>query len=143
MPGEEEEEHESLFGLSRGVGAGRQCAKWGSSSTGYRQLRRRAGTHQVDELRETEPHPDGDGVRVVLHGADEAVVGAEEVVVEPLGVRVGVARGRHHAHHHPRHNPSQGWAEGVGTTLGVWAEGTAGHDSVTWLARRRTGGKQH
>lgn len=66
-----------------------------------------AETHHIDELGELETQLDGESVGVVSDGPDESVVGAEEVVVEPLSVRIGVAGrcqyGRPcYYHHHPR-----------------------------------------
>lgn len=73
------------------------CPRW--------HERGREDTYQVDELGESELHPDGDLVGVILDGSDEAIVGGEEIIVESLGVWVGMARGRQHAHHHPRYDP--------------------------------------
>ena len=42
----------------------------------------------VDQLGELEPQLDGQLLRVVGHGPDEAVVVAQQVVVQPLGVGV-------------------------------------------------------
>jgi hypothetical protein len=45
-------------------------------------------THQVNKLGELEPHLDGDLIRVVGHRPDQPVVVAQQVVVQPLGVRI-------------------------------------------------------
>lgn len=45
-------------------------------------------TYHIDELRESQSHLDGQPVRVVSHGPDEAVVIGEEIVVQSLSVRV-------------------------------------------------------
>lgn len=101
------------------------------------------GTHQVDELREPEFHPDGNFVGVVLDGPDESVVRAEQVIVQALGVRIRQARGRQHGHRQPRQHPARGGAgrQGVGTAGG--GRGSSGHGRVTWVARRRTLYQRH
>lgn len=53
----------------------------------------RAWTYHIDELRELKAELDGESVRVVADRPDEAVIGAKEVVIEALGIRVGLAGG--------------------------------------------------
>lgn len=69
--------------------------------------RERGGmTYQIDELGEFELDADREDVRIVHHGPDDLVVIGEEVVVEPLRVRIPSARRMHHhseeqeSHHH-------------------------------------------
>ena len=50
-------------------------------------------THHIDQLGELELELDGDGVRDVHDGPDELVVGGEQVIKQPLGIRV--TRGVH------------------------------------------------
>ena len=45
-------------------------------------------THHIDQLGELELELDGDGVRDVHDGPDELVVGGEQVIKQPLGIRV-------------------------------------------------------
>lgn len=45
-------------------------------------------TYQLDELRQPETELNQHGVGVVTDGPDQPVVVAEQVVVQPLGVRV-------------------------------------------------------
>lgn len=51
-------------------------------------------TYHVNKLGKSQAHFHGETVRVVAHGPDESVVVREEIVVEPLCVRVGDARRR-------------------------------------------------
>ena len=44
----------------------------------------------VNELGELEAEPDGEGLGEVGHGSDEAVVVVQQVIIQPLGVRVGL-----------------------------------------------------
>ena len=50
-------------------------------------------THHINQLWELELELDGDGVRDVHDGSDELVVGGEQVIKQPLGIRV--TRGVH------------------------------------------------
>jgi len=50
-------------------------------------------THHIDQLGEAQTHLDGQAVRVVAHGSDEAIVVAQQVVVESLCIWVGQAAG--------------------------------------------------
>lgn len=56
--------------------------------------RRTRGTYQLDQLRQPEPELYQHGVGVVADGPDEPIVVAEQVVVQPFGVRVAQATGR-------------------------------------------------
>ena len=54
---------------------------------------KRSNAHQVHQLRKFESHLDSDLVCVVGHGSDQSVVVAQQVVVESLGVGVGLDQG--------------------------------------------------
>ena len=45
-------------------------------------------SYHVNELRELEFNLDGDGVGDVLDGPDQLVVAGQDLVIQPLGVRV-------------------------------------------------------
>ena len=45
-------------------------------------------THHINKLGELELELDGDGVGDVHDGPDELVVGGEQVIKQPLGIRV-------------------------------------------------------
>ena len=49
--------------------------------------------HHINQLGELQLELDGDGVRDVHDGPDELVVGGEQVIKQPLGIRV--TRGVH------------------------------------------------
>ena len=44
----------------------------------------------IDQLREFQPEPDSEGLCEVGHRSDEAVVVMEEVIIQPLGVRIAL-----------------------------------------------------
>lgn len=50
-------------------------------------------TYHIDQLREPQTHLDRQTIGVVAHGSNEAIVVAQQVVVEALGIRVGQAAG--------------------------------------------------
>lgn len=49
------------------------------------------GTHQINKLRQSKSQFDKYSVVIVGDRSDETIVGAEQVIIQPLGVRVSLA----------------------------------------------------
>lgn len=97
-------------------------------------------TYQINELRQPEAQLDQHRVRVVAHRPDEAVVVAQEIVVEPLGVRIGLHRLAEEQQDQEQAQqlavpPQRPQGQQLGQSAGAYA--AASHGDVTGMEARR------